>query len=251
MHQANLLCLIYRGIQINKILNRKDLLTDALSALPARCAPETRLTFSYLDKFLSWLKRTVSVNKTVVNGDHFDVDELDAELTNGLSELSAKNFDELVFITIILLRALGFQVRLMYSLDPIGIRVPYSERIYKEKCLDPTSSRDNPFNKKVPKEKQTGESKGTSATTDDKKAIKNCGAIKRGSKIVSSDSESNGESTIVTKKNSKNVRQFWPEIFEEESQKWVPIDVEDGSYMCMEQIEVFYCTMFFILFFRV
>ncbi|KAG5868154.1 hypothetical protein JTB14_017347 [Gonioctena quinquepunctata] len=124
VHKVHLLCWIAHGNFVNSTLNNSSILALGLSLLPSdKCLPPDETDLNHLEQITKWYNETVNIVEKIT--------PKELELRNSLQmqmirkEAFNKKMYVLIFITI--LRALGFQCRLVFSLQVESLRPPESD----------------------------------------------------------------------------------------------------------------------------
>lgn len=127
MHQVSLLSFIAHGNYVNRILNDPDLWQNCLKLLPSKhCYPKEQTDKAYFSQITVWFHGLFKVQE-----DWSEQPNKSKQLHDILyDQMKQKNVTAkryLVFIFVILLRALGLHARLVFNLPVIPIRPPESE----------------------------------------------------------------------------------------------------------------------------
>nr|CAD7461369.1 unnamed protein product [Timema tahoe] len=127
IHKVHLLCLLARGLYINSILNSNTLMGLSLSLLPSDdCYPPKHADISYLEKFVSWFTKTISINKKpVVSTNNSPLIKL---LEEQFEKKAANSIFEGVLMFVCILRTLGLKVRLVMSFQPLPLK-PHGDEL--------------------------------------------------------------------------------------------------------------------------
>ena len=120
-HKTHLLCLLSRALQLNALLNSETPLACAMSMLPSKYAyPPKRVSLSYVEKFLKWFREKVPLEAPAEgvppSEDVFRALEVRLRIKKAYSPL------ELVCLFVVILRAIGVDCRLVYSLQPVPLK---------------------------------------------------------------------------------------------------------------------------------
>lgn len=130
MHKVHLLSLFAFGRHVNKILNSEELLGAALSIITDKKAyPPKRLDFKHLEVLVGWFSKKITVKPEDMEDDYW---------SHPLKQILAVRFEmkkacsnqELVFMFVVLCRALGINTRLVLSLQPMSWK-PSMESLIK------------------------------------------------------------------------------------------------------------------------
>nr|CAD7261438.1 unnamed protein product [Timema shepardi] len=126
IHKVHLLCLLAHGLYINSILNSNTLMGLSLSLLPSDdCYPPKHADISYLEKFVLWFTKTISINKKpVVSTNNSPLIKL---LEEQFEKKAANSIFEGVLMFVCILRTLGLKVRLVMSFQPLPLKPPGDE----------------------------------------------------------------------------------------------------------------------------
>ncbi|XP_064083445.1 DNA repair protein complementing XP-C cells homolog [Macrobrachium nipponense] len=295
MHKAHVLCLFAHGQFVNKTLNSEILLGSALSIITEKNAyPPKRLDMSYLEKFVSWFSRKITLPAEDLEEDYWNI-PLEAILVKRFGSKTALTNRELVFMFIIIARALGMNVRLILSLQPMswkpnadalikrikeekkstGISISdssgsahnFTEAVVKEekpkvknnrKMLSSDSDvNENPGKGQTSKKGSSGSSKtskrpASSLDGSDSDFDPSSDKIKKGPKgsrgskrkNSSDDSSDRSKKRKLSEKKEKNGNRKktgplveWAEVYVEEEEKWMCIDVTKAKIHCILEIE--------------
>ncbi|KAK7075450.1 hypothetical protein SK128_003787, partial [Halocaridina rubra] len=302
MHKTHLLCLFAHGQYINKVLNSEALLGSALSLITDKNAyPPKRLDINYLEKFVNWFSRKIKIKVQDLEDDYWN-EPLEELLLKRFSDKTVISNREFVFMFVIMLRALGLNVRLVLSLQPVTWK-PNTDSLIKKlkKDIDnsefllngPSCSKfsDNDTRPEEPQMTKVKNSKRMLSSESDveinisrsketcqnipKHNVTKIRAAKIKKKIESDDSDSDfdpnmpcvrKEETAAAKykkrkseQNShlgKNKRDSdaksnisegkrrkteplleWAEVYVEEEEKWISIDIIRAKIHCIPEIE--------------
>ncbi|KAL1790229.1 DNA repair protein complementing XP-C cells [Sigmodon hispidus] len=121
MHKVHLLCLLASGFYRNSICRQPDLLAIGLSIIPIRFTkvPFQDRDISFLSNLVKWFIGTFTVNADLSASDQ---DSLQTTLERRIAIYSARDEEELVYIFLLILRALQLLTRLVFSLQPIPLK---------------------------------------------------------------------------------------------------------------------------------
>nr|CAD7398318.1 unnamed protein product [Timema cristinae] len=127
IHKVHLLCLLAHGLYINSILNSNTLMGLSLSLLPSDdCYPPKHADISYLEKFVLWFTKTISINKKpVVSTNNSPLIKL---LEEQFEKKAANSIFEGVLMFVCILRTLGLKVRLVMSFQPLPLK-PHGDEL--------------------------------------------------------------------------------------------------------------------------
>ncbi|XP_063695608.1 DNA repair protein complementing XP-C cells homolog [Culicoides brevitarsis] len=131
MHKVHLLCWIAYGNRVNKILNSPGLYKVALKTLPVPakpCYPKDKTDIKYFENISTWFRQQYSLTSQSVYPTMTTLPPLETSLTlqisNGKKMICKRDF---CMAFIVLLRAMGFQARLVMSITGIPLKPPSSE----------------------------------------------------------------------------------------------------------------------------
>ncbi|XP_042234474.1 DNA repair protein complementing XP-C cells homolog [Homarus americanus] len=302
MHKAHLLCLFAHGRHVNMTLNSDTLLAAALSIITDKNAyPPKRLDLKYLEKFVNWFSKKIAVKPEDMEEDYWSHSQKDILVKRFETKQVCSN-REFVIMFVIMCRALGMNVRLVLSLQPMSWK-PSAERLIKppkktEKkpnifsepsCSQTPESTLNKKNNKEEKDKLSRKMLSSDSDVDVKgkrgSKIKNSKGkekkikkrkslsggdddddddsdfdltpvkLKRGPQSVStqrqrSDKRKSSEGSGSTDKRKENENDGkvegkrkkneplmeWAEVYVEEEEKWVCVDVTRRKIHCTAEI---------------
>ncbi|XP_057634843.1 DNA repair protein complementing XP-C cells [Chionomys nivalis] len=139
MHKVHLLCLLASGFYRNNICREPDLLAIGLSIIPTRFTkvPLQHRDTIFLSNLVKWFIGTFTVNADLSASEQ---DSLQTTLERRIAIYSAKDEEELVYIFLLILRALQLLTRLVLSLQPI----PLKPSVAKGKKLSTETSLESP-----------------------------------------------------------------------------------------------------------
>jgi len=116
LHEANLVCLCAHILHLNSVCSDPSLLCQALSLVPRNHAHTTEtMTLTRLSHLLAWLRETVPINKH--SSGVASIKDMVTRLENGLSTLLVMSDMELVLVFTLMIRALGFDTRIVMNLN--------------------------------------------------------------------------------------------------------------------------------------
>ncbi|XP_071082205.1 DNA repair protein complementing XP-C cells-like [Haliotis cracherodii] len=189
MHKVHLLCLLAHGFRQSNICNADTLEAQAISVIPARFTHgAASCSFEGLRQIVKWFREEFPLQ---AKSQYFDGDENNAGLINQAqleAAISTRQICDgriLAVIFIIILRTLGFDVRLMMSLQPMGIKLAEEDKF------------------KVKKESKTGDSPSSSVTTQVKEETAEKGKKRAGKNKRSDNPKYSKSSSAGLKVNSK------------------------------------------------
>ncbi|XP_065207496.1 DNA repair protein complementing XP-C cells homolog [Planococcus citri] len=142
VHKVSILCWIAHGMHVNSILNSPELLSLALSLLPNdKCYPAKRMDMDYLGKLIDWFVKKIKLKKEPVDDRKT---QLSVSLESQLQKMEAENKNDLCFMFICIIRALGIKCRLIVNLNVVPIK-PTSDQLLpitaKKDAATPTSTK--------------------------------------------------------------------------------------------------------------
>lgn len=302
MHKVHLLCLFAHGRYVNLILNSDTLLGAALSVITDKNAyPPKRLDMNYLEKFINWFSRKITVKPEDMEVDYWS-HPLETLLCKRFETKRAHSNRELVFMFVIICRALGMNVRLVLSLQPMrwkpGAEVLirpskkvkskdiFSEpscsqesEISKEKLIAKSSkmekdrynrkmlSSDSDLEVKGKKGSEIKKSRKIEKNIQKRKSLSDEGdsdfdpnpvKVHKGPKSLTGQMRRNSNKRKSTEENDNTGRRKknekvgelegkrrkaeplleWAEVYVEEEEKWICIDVTRAKIHCIGEIEV-------------
>ena len=272
-HKVHLLLLLGHGQHINRILNSDVLLGAALSIVNSReVYPPKRVNLKYLEQIVHWFSKKISLN----HGTEGKQDDWESMLLKQFDIKQAKSNKEFVLMFIAVGRALGMNVRLVQSLMPLPFKPP-TDKLFrppkKEQCEEDdfmkastsiiqkkpsvvvkkenknkmiSSDSDNelapvPSKKKIKKVKQ--ESTDDDFDSDFERKVKRSSKLQDKTVKFLKNVENGGQKkrrSSVTKSSGskKTCIADWAEIFVEEEESWVCVDVVRGKIFCPSEVAV-------------
>ncbi|XP_055958327.1 DNA repair protein complementing XP-C cells homolog isoform X2 [Patella vulgata] len=149
VHKVELLCLLSHGMQQNAICNNSSLIGQALSLAPVNISKG-----NIMSQDVNGLKRLVKWFKGLIGYDSTATDEGSglvqcSVLEAGFNSKQTTSEKQLILIFIILMRAIGFDVRLVLSFQPLPIKENVKSPTKKNK---PSMSK---LKKKTPEKQRT------------------------------------------------------------------------------------------------
>ena len=274
IHKVHLLCLIAKGLQINALLNSETLLSLALSVLPSKqFYPNNKVTTTYCEYFTKWFNTKFVYDTTYE--DSISGTSTESKIQTLLSEGKSSSKNIIIYVFILMLRALGLKARLVISLQPLPLKpnfknaekegqsssdlkdtsklqVPESEPPMEPKespksenaktCVTRRKSKNSDSNdtsEKRRKSKSRDEEEEWTDKSPKSKGLKNdkVGTIRRRSKSTDGSA----------REGNKRVGQdTWVEIFCEDKEKWTSVDVIKCKLNVCKELEV---SIRYILFF--
>ncbi|XP_012250520.2 DNA repair protein complementing XP-C cells homolog isoform X1 [Athalia rosae] len=127
LHKVGLLCWLAHGFYMNKQINNPILLSAALNLAPKNCHPKGRVDLLYLEKITKWFK---GVFIFATGKPETGITTLN--LLRRIKDKEVHNYQELVLLYIVTLRALGLTCRLVISLQPPALKVTKDQLIAPE-----------------------------------------------------------------------------------------------------------------------
>ena len=169
-HKVGLLCWLAHGFRLNKIANDPDLLAITLSLVSPNNYPNGRTDLNYLERFTKWFSSLFKICE-----EHREVVYNKDLLIERLQNRKIYNYVELILLYIATLRGMGFNCRLVISLQPPPLK-PKPDQLFKvpkpEENSDLKQIKEE-VNEKVKKEKNSAKkSKGKVAPSRGKKTGK-------------------------------------------------------------------------------
>ena len=257
MHKTHLLCLFAHGIYVNTVLANEQLLNSAQSLIPKNYFTPKRFNLDHLEKFVSWFNKCIRLKKDI------DHSKLNADLHDRLksilnSKVAESNIDH-VLTFVLIARSIGMDTRLVLNFHPISWK-PSAEALMKKKNSDlddgnkchtkeknsvsekAINSTAVTKNKKDTNIKHTKKNKGTKKELEKKKSDKNaresdCEDFSEDSIKFRDRSNSSSENDVTGFKKKSSIV-AWSEIFVEEEEKWIAIDVLRSKIHCATEIQV-------------
>ncbi|KAJ0179346.1 hypothetical protein K1T71_005058 [Dendrolimus kikuchii] len=129
MHKVHVLCWLGHGNYISRILNDQELMAATLSLIPAKeCYPGERVDMKYVEQITTWFKDKLNL-KQDKNEDKFrpKAPPLKEILLEQIHKKVVTTKKYLVFIFVVMLRALGLQCRIMFNFVTLPIKPPSTE----------------------------------------------------------------------------------------------------------------------------
>nr|XP_026691298.1 DNA repair protein complementing XP-C cells [Ciona intestinalis] len=136
LHKVHLVCLLSVGFQLNEVGSSEDLQALILSTLPEKFIdPQPKLmTIERLTNLLNWItsKFTKGNNAvTLKNQGMVNIGEKEKCIEKCIEIESVQQKLDLVLLCLVLFRALGLQVRFVFSVHPISFKPPKYEEVEK------------------------------------------------------------------------------------------------------------------------
>eukprot|EP00066_Takifugu_rubripes_P030839 XP_011620105.1 PREDICTED: DNA repair protein complementing XP-C cells isoform X2 [Takifugu rubripes] len=168
IHKVHLMCLIASGMFRNRVCSEPDLLAITLSLLPTHFSmvAKERIDQNYLSGLLKWFRATFTLNPSLTCDQQTDPQAL---LERRLASLSARNHEEMTHLFLLVLRSLQLLCRLIFSLQPIPLKLPPSkgkdaagpsEKSNANQEKKGTDSKQSPGNKRPIKEGKSKADRG-------------------------------------------------------------------------------------------
>ena len=124
LHKASLVSTLAHCYMVNISLNDQTLMAAALSIIPSsHCYPPKRTNITYLEKLVIWYRKRFQL---VPVADYYPYPISDA-VGHCIATAQARCIEELVFTLVVLCRSLGLETRLVWSLQPLPLKVDSSE----------------------------------------------------------------------------------------------------------------------------
>ncbi|XP_056380888.1 DNA repair protein complementing XP-C cells [Hyla sarda] len=157
-HKVHLLCLLASGFFRSNICNCPDLQAVALSVIPVKFAntPTARIDVVYLTNLVKWFTTTFSMNPDMSLDDG---EPLAARLERRFGVYGVRDGEEMVYLFLILLRALQLLSRLVLSLQPIPIKKPSTKKTSSPKEKSSKKSKKTVNSQRSPRGKSKVEPK--------------------------------------------------------------------------------------------
>ncbi|XP_046556773.1 LOW QUALITY PROTEIN: DNA repair protein complementing XP-C cells-like [Haliotis rubra] len=137
IHKVHLLCLLSHGFHQSNICNADTLVAQAVSVIPSRFSRgPTSCSLEGLRQIVKWFREEFPLQ---AKSQYFDGDEnnpgliKEAQLEAAISTRQICDGRVLATIFIIFLRTMGFDVRLMMSLQPMGFKVMEEDKFKVKK----------------------------------------------------------------------------------------------------------------------
>ncbi|XP_069822807.1 DNA repair protein complementing XP-C cells isoform X2 [Dendropsophus ebraccatus] len=157
-HKVHLLCLLASGFFRSDLCNSPDLQAVALSVVPVKFTntPTARVDVVYLTNLVKWFTTTFSLNP---NMSLDDCEPLSARLERRFGVYGVRDEEEMVYLFLILLRALQLLSRLVLSLQPIPLKKPPTKKTSSPKEKPSKKSNKTVKSQKSPRGKSKVEPK--------------------------------------------------------------------------------------------
>ncbi|KAK3871922.1 hypothetical protein Pcinc_022959 [Petrolisthes cinctipes] len=283
MHKTHLLCLLAHGRYLNQALNSEVLLAAALSIVVDKNAyPPKRLDLNYLQKFVSWFGRKITMTTETLEKDYWSK-EVSEVLAGRYESKTARSCREFVLMFVVICRALGMNVRLILAPQPLGWKPGAEVLIKKGKTPGDEEKEETGVLSEVP-HTQASTSKAGMKVNKGRKMLSSDSDVdtlpskhsgKKGQKHSKSKEASDedwdsdfdpsevkkkkGPKSLSSQKRKSNekkrkstdgegdrgggkrrkVEEFleWAEVYVEEEEKWICVDVVRGKIHCIAEIE--------------
>ncbi|XP_061186504.1 DNA repair protein complementing XP-C cells homolog [Saccostrea echinata] len=176
IHKVHLMCLLSTGRYLNQVCNDSVLRGVALSIIPPEFSslPLRKYDASTHTRFVNWYKGTVSIDCSIADDEKSNLPE---SLVRRMENKKVASRMEFVLFYLALLRCLGFNARLVTSLQPLPLKNNKQEENVKKINIkgNPAAikkpSKEN--SKKDPKEKVKAEKKGKESKSKTEKKSSN------------------------------------------------------------------------------
>ncbi|KAJ8726999.1 hypothetical protein PYW08_015396 [Mythimna loreyi] len=129
MHKVHVLCWLGHGNYVSRVLNDQELMAAVLSLVPSKeCYPGERVDMKYVEQITAWYKNKLLFQQEK-NEDKFKpkAPPLKTILLQQINNRVVSTKKYLVFIFVIMLRALGVQCRVMFNFVTLPKKPPSSE----------------------------------------------------------------------------------------------------------------------------
>ncbi|XP_009997589.1 PREDICTED: DNA repair protein complementing XP-C cells [Chaetura pelagica] len=120
-HKVHLLCLLANGFYRNRICNQPELHAIGLSVIPTHFTkvPADQVDLLYLSNLVKWFVGTFTVNDELSTEKG---EPLQSTLERRFAIYGARDYEELVHVFLIILRALQLMCRLVLSFQPLPLK---------------------------------------------------------------------------------------------------------------------------------
>ncbi|XP_067684183.1 DNA repair protein complementing XP-C cells-like [Haliotis asinina] len=205
IHKVHLLCLLSHGFHQSNICNADTLMAQAISIIPARFTHgATSCSIEGLRQIVKWFREEFPLQ---AKSQYFDGDKSnpglikEAQLEAAISTRQVCEGRVLAAIFIIFLRTMGFDVRLMVSLQPMGFKLMEEDKF---KVKKKSKTEDDPTTSGTAQVEEEIEEKGKTSVgnTKQSKNSKSASAGQKG-KSKPKDIVNNGHDDSKTKAKNK------------------------------------------------
>jgi len=229
---------------VNGWLGDEELQGMAFSLLPSKFSNAPKfVNLEYLSKFVAWFRIHFKVkvwdDSESQKNDNVDIVE---NLKEEMLTRNFSNYDSLVYIFIILLRSIKVDSRLMWSMQPLPLKPDTDELLQKPKELAEENSenedeKDQPSTSKSQKGKKKSENKEDSSlgrriisTDDDDSDFDETKKVKKG--------KTHKKKKPLPTEKTKLTCDTWVEVYLNEEERWVSVDLDTSKILCDSEIEV-------------
>ncbi|KAK0159551.1 hypothetical protein PV327_010648 [Microctonus hyperodae] len=132
VHKVGILCWLAHSFHLNKQINDPELMSIALSLIPQKSYPKSRVDLKYLEQFTKWFRTLIKLdlnrdnkkkmNKRNNNDSDSTIFITKKVLMKGLMNKKVDNYRELVLLYICAARAIGINSRLIVSFYPPNLK---------------------------------------------------------------------------------------------------------------------------------
>ncbi|XP_060076866.1 DNA repair protein complementing XP-C cells-like [Ylistrum balloti] len=203
IHKVHLMCLLVRGMYLNRLCNCPHLTAQAISITPDEFSSRhpNSITMATLSKMVEWFKSVIAINEG-----QSEKEEMAHVLQKDFEEKRTNNLFEFVLLFIILLRSMGLEVRLVMSLQPLSSKPVKDEASSKLKRKSSSNGKSSTAAKPAKKsEVKAGEHNGES-NSQTKKLQQKKGTKTTKGKTSKYFNSSDGEMKVVKLKGKANAR---------------------------------------------
>uniref|UniRef100_H2Z1F3 Uncharacterized protein n=1 Tax=Ciona savignyi TaxID=51511 RepID=H2Z1F3_CIOSA len=128
IHKVHLLCLLHVGFQLNKVGSSEELQALVLSLLTFKYIKQSTLTtVDRITSLVNWInsKFTSGNNRvTLKNNGMKDIPDKESHLQQCIENEKVEQKLDLVLLHLTMFRALGLQVRFVFSIQPLSFKPP-------------------------------------------------------------------------------------------------------------------------------
>ena len=259
-HKVHILLLLGHGMHLNKLINNEELLACALSLVTNKNVyPPKRVNLKYLEQFTNWLHNKIKLSNELCN--HSYSTSIDELLKKRIGEKKVYKKRELVLLFVIIARALGMTTRLVASFRPLDWRPKTKELFTVANIKKDDSDEQNDIKIKSKNKKVLS----SSSEEGMKKEIKTILKSVRKKRSKSDESESDCDDIPIKKRNKLSVSRketktkgtspnanagtsgskkrdpdvtLWAEVYSEEEEQWICIDVVNNRVHCIDKLAV-------------